>query len=629
MAIAPVQSTSGSGSGTGLTTGQTLSGAPTPGNLLLFAVNTGNSTIPTTYTFDTSKWFIIDVAINPIANDQVITLLGRYVQGGDTATMPAFCTAGSGFFSYDGFEVSGVTGTFATDFLCSSTNQTRTSVSAISTFKQHAVANGSLGLVFYAKYNEGSAGTAPPGWTSDINTVNSGNYGSYGCAHLAMNAGDSAQATFTAASSGSNTFGIVQIILTPSQPMYPIVKRSVQRVNGSGFPGALFFGGTPFTGDLVRAYIGWHDGSTAAPTVNTGGGWVNDTNALNGSNPIMLGLYRYAQGGDTNTLPALCTAGSTFWSVTLVELGPAAALSGTFATDHKGSKSAYQASGATLTTTSDTTATDNSLCTTGFAEYNAFASGSNTGADQNANYIDNGDYGWWAGSQISNPLTGATCQTVWTLSSSSDKSGYIQDIWNGSSPVNVNLTGVSTTGVARALAPAYDGNVSLTGAAAVGTVGSPGFNQNSSFTLAGVSAVAVARQIPNTGGFNLVGVASVAHAGAFIYVSVFLQGAQAYPAALPIGTEIAPPICPVSVFSIMRDTAVAISGPMDDGPVVCVGKLCPSDEPQPHSIAFRLAGVACGSRAATVTPFFNVNRGVSGVSSVCIAGTVFGIGNVP
>lgn len=381
---------------------------------------------------------------------------------------------------------------------------------------------------------------------------------------------------------------------------------------GTSPPYQITFNSALTAGNICYLFL---YGSLNTASLNTTDWTVESTNGPGGGTGTQYLLSRVVQGGDGATPPVFATGTVASFAVCGIEISGSPLV-----------EAIVQSTSTSAPIAGPTTANNNDLGLlasgggSGFGGYTPSAGWTND--------INDG-----AGStsldHIAVPSSGTSLTASPSWAAGGTSGHWMNVALKINAATNVSLTGVSATGAAGTLAEHYDSNVSPTGVAAVGTVGSPGFNQNGSFNLAGISATGAARQITNTGGFNLVGVQSVAHAGQFVYVNQHLTGVQAYPAALPIGLEIAPPICPVSVFSIMRDTAVAASGAMDDGPVVCVGKLCPSDEPEPHSIAFDLVGVMCGSRAATVTPFFNVNRGVSGVLSVCIAGTVFGIGNVP
>jgi hypothetical protein len=211
---------------------------------------------------------------------------------------------------------------------------------------------------------------------------------------------------------------------------------------------------------------------------------------------------------------------------------------------------------------------------------------------------------------------------------------------------NTNLVHVATTGVARALTPSVSKSLTLTGVHATGSPGTLVPSISKPLGHVATTGTPHAVSISTTGGsspvhvsatghagslglhiddnIHLVGVSAHGKAGDFQHVDRTLRGVRAYGTAAAIGVEIAPPNCGLSSFSIMRDTPVACSGAMDDGPVLGIGALCP-DEPNPRSLLFDLAGVRAVAHAATITPFFNVNARLTGASATGRAGTVVGV----
>jgi hypothetical protein len=429
VSYAVVQHTSGSGTGTSLTTGKTLGSTPTAGNWLIAAVCLQQGSDQTLCPINTTDWFLVDDALGfsgASTTDNIVRIIARKVVGGDTTTMPAFCTSGSAFNAWMVVEISGGSGTWATDFHSARNHSNRISAAAIASAKDTSLVANTFALAFAAAYNETAAGSWSAGWTVDENTFNSGNYGSWGCAHQAfVSSGSSVQATFTKAGTNTNAKAIVTILLTPSQPTTVHIKRHrTWSGSASGIPGAIKMGGDPANGHLLRTYLYWKDGSAAAPTVS--GSWTNDTNATNGTNPMVLGLYRYASS-DTRTLPALCTAGTSSWAADVVELG---GVSGTFASDHVSSKNGYQASGATMVTTSDATTAANQIATTGFINFSTTGNPvSVTGADLLDYGIATSAEGCWGQSEQYAPSSSTTVQTTWTPPLTTAKSAYIQDIW--------------------------------------------------------------------------------------------------------------------------------------------------------------------------------------------------------
>jgi len=480
------QSTSGSGSGTGLQSSKSLSGAPTAGNLLVAGIFTGNGTSDATITIDTSKWFFIDRAIGDTDTDMVITLIGRYVQIGDTAAMPAFCTAGSTFFAYTVQEIQGVNGTWANDFQSVRYVQALSATSLTTPTDTTRSAN-CLGLLIHGKYNRSANAGVDAGWTSDVNTNNSGNYGSFGCAHKAVasaNTQISATNTFQA---GGDTGGMIQLILNGggAAPTVPYVVRLRHMVNSaSGHPGSIGFGGDPLSGHSLLAFIGWQDGTSAAPTL--GGSWTLDDQVLNGSNPILESCYRDVSG-DTRALAALTTAGTQLWWATVLELG---GMTGAYATDKVTSKKHFDTTGATITTTSDTTNHTNQIIITAFTEYNGTTLLSDTGADLDIEQsLNNTKYGAWGIAETFKASSGASVSSVWTKSTSALNTGYIQ-IRLGAQPATETATGTMAFG---AMALADSGVVSR-----AGTVG---------MAFGGIAMSGVAVDTPKTGNVQIIVVA--------------------------------------------------------------------------------------------------------------------------
>jgi len=387
-------------------------------------VFTGGSSVAT-FTYNETGWFMIERSHSVTEDRSSVTALGRYVQGGDTTTMPVFCTAGSGYFAYAVQEVSGVTGTWATDYHGSSWGYGGDAAAAISAFNQKSQVAGCYALIGFNKYNESAAGTVGGGFTADVNTFNTGNYGSFGCAHKDVaSVGSDVQGLFTAAGASGNPRGIVQILLTPSQPTIPTIVRVRRHMINTSVPGVVKLAGAPKVGSLILGFLHWNGGAFAGPVFDTG--WTQYGAALNGALPMLIGLYRYGQSGDTRTLPNLCTSGATYHAFVIVELS---GMSGTFAADHGTDMAAYQASGATLTTTSDTTTHTDQVCLTAFGEYSGSLKPTMTGATEVVRDSDGALYYGGIGLAVDYKPTTGSVQTVWTLQSSTHKSAYLQSIF--------------------------------------------------------------------------------------------------------------------------------------------------------------------------------------------------------
>lgn len=441
MALAVAQSTSGSGSGTGLTTSKSLSGAPTAGNLLIAFIGTGNSSTTATITIDTTKWTPFERAINPNDTDMTITACYRYVQIGDTAAMPAFCTAGSTFFAYTVQEISGVNGTWANDYQSSRYVQARSATSMTTPTDITRSAN-CLGLLGFFKYNRSANSGLDAAWTSDQNANNSGNYGSYGCAHQAVvSAGTTISATNTF-QAGADTTGMIQVILQTAVYTHPYVVRYRYMDSGSsGHPGTVQFGGAPLAGHSLVAFLSWLDGSATDPTI--GGSWTQWESVTQGTGHQMFGLARDVSG-DTDVLAAISTAGATFWALYVVEVG---GMTGVFNTDKLQSLKGAESSAATVTTSTDTTTGANQMVLTAFSEYNSSTLLAQTGADYLVapNIANSTDYGGAALAFTFKASGASSVSSVWTKGTSAHKTAYIQ-LRMGSGASTETATGVMTFG---------------------------------------------------------------------------------------------------------------------------------------------------------------------------------------
>lgn len=187
-----VQFKSTTGSGNGSPPGVvTLNSAPTSGNLLIATVGIAPAA---SVTVDTTKWTQFESQTNMFA-------VYRYVQGGDAAALPAFCTAGNTYWAAAVYEINNVTGVFATDVLQHESGHVSSTSVAITTMTT-TVAN-QLGLVGYAQYNGTSLNNVSAGWTDDTHTNDFGNYGIIGeCSQLFASSSSSVDCTVTSNNSG-------------------------------------------------------------------------------------------------------------------------------------------------------------------------------------------------------------------------------------------------------------------------------------------------------------------------------------------------------------------------------------------------------------------------------------------
>jgi hypothetical protein len=340
----------------------TLGAAPTAGNLLMayLGVNIADSSL----VVDTTKWTIVDkVYQNDAISGNSLTglLLARYVQGGDTATLPAFCTSGSTYWAHQLWEVSGVSGSLATDLLFAFGLQDSADRSALA-----AVTMPVAGMAFTAivSYNGGSDPSISGSWTTDNTAHNPSNFGSCAGAHRSMSAAAALDGTWTVGTSAPQS--AIVFALCTAQPTRPWLRHTAISV-GSSFPGAITVPWTPLTGSLLIAFLSWGNGGTTNPTIT--GNWTDLIDATVTTKTALV-LYRYVQGGDTNALPAIASAGSGAWAVTFVEI---ANPSGTIGTDIVSKKTGGQASGSTLTTSTDSTTASSQFVLYFFTNYNGNA----------------------------------------------------------------------------------------------------------------------------------------------------------------------------------------------------------------------------------------------------------------
>ena len=189
----------------------TLPGAPTVGHLIFVFVHWGEAYMAAP-TINTSAWTQF-ITVTSGSNEPCFAVY-RYVQTGDTAVLPAICTAGTAYWGATAFEISGVSGTFATDVEASS--GTFGNVSSITAPSITTASTGTLALLAGGQYNGntnptlGGSGT----WTTDQSAHNAMNFGSVACGHQTVSASGTAVAgtvTFGASDAGTS---VMQCILS-------------------------------------------------------------------------------------------------------------------------------------------------------------------------------------------------------------------------------------------------------------------------------------------------------------------------------------------------------------------------------------------------------------------------------
>ena len=370
-------------------------------------------------------------------------------------------------------------------------------------------------------------------------------------------------------------------------------------VLGNTIPGTISLGWTPTVGNLIIVFL--HCNIATTSITNTANFTVRNTATFTTSTFGQL-LNRYVQPGDTSTLPALWSAGSTYWAYEVFEIS---GVQGNWTAD-------VQATDAVATNTNTNTIASNSIATTSNNVLALMGAGCYDGGsnptlssgwtvDEASNNISN--YGSQVGGHQLYSTSGTSAQCTATVGNVNDPKDIFLVLLKSQTDASVNLTGTA---------------MSL-------TAGTLGINTSSSVSLSAAPMTLAARSLAPGSQIPLSGVQMTLEAGDLIHVNIPLSPARMALGFTTLGLEIAPPVCPVAAYSIMRDTPVPAIGAMDDGPVVCVGKLCPSDEPEPFSQAIPLTGVQMALFARTVTPFRNVSARLVGVQMTMGAGTVFGV----
>lgn len=204
-AVVQSASTSGASSAIGA---PTLPGNPTVGNLLIAIVGS-NSDIGAHIAAGWTSF------VNGGAT-RFGRALYRYVQVGDVAALPAIGSGGGFFWFAEVWEISGVTGTFATDVAATSSIQDQTA--GFNTPAGSTTANGQLVLLGEGSYNGTGNVTNPAGWTSDILTFDNADYGSWLGSHEAFpTSGTSYSATMTVSNAGgTNTAFAISVVMQNS-----------------------------------------------------------------------------------------------------------------------------------------------------------------------------------------------------------------------------------------------------------------------------------------------------------------------------------------------------------------------------------------------------------------------------
>lgn len=346
------------GSGSDQVPGQVVfSTAPTAGDLITCGLQNGGDN---TFTINTSNWTQLgDSGVSSSPGGQNTVALYRYAQAGDSATLPAFTSAGSSEWSAACYETSGVAGSITLDLQTVSGSIYQGGLGPPSVQQITQTAN-TIAYCFAGTLGGSNTTTAPSGWTADVNHT-----GGYGLT-VAMSGSFSTSGTLTSCDAPNYTSRI-EFVIQASVPTHPWVRSNAtrwvfNRSSNEQEPVQL----APIPGDLMISYVDV-EGQTPAPTLNTTA-WTMFDEALNVVAPHMIGLERYAQNGDTFTLPEYFT--DTIVYSRSFENYEIAGVTGNWTSDFQSSKNGYSALSTSITSTTDTTQQPNTLAVSGFGTNN-------------------------------------------------------------------------------------------------------------------------------------------------------------------------------------------------------------------------------------------------------------------
>lgn len=346
-----------------------LDSTPTVGNLVLvfLACNCSDSAL----TF-TSDWTVFNRAYNSDTNVTVIGLY-RYVQSGDTSTLPTLCSAGSTYHVKMAMEISGVSGTWNTDFIsCVQTQGV--------TVGHYAPVAGALMIAACGFYNGTNVGlTLGASWTMDQTGGNHPSYGQWGLAHqFATNKDDYVEAAFSGGTGSPNACMIVA--LATSRPTDPYVRQvKLQYAAAATLPKPFELPIAPRSGSLLVAMIGWSDNASPPASAAVNAAWTEITRSR-ASKPSMLAYYKYCDGTDAASA-ALISSGSFAYAAACYEVR---GIGGVFSGDLETSLVTSGGGSAPVTTTASyATISSNDLALLGIS---AFDSGISLRANSYANF---------------------------------------------------------------------------------------------------------------------------------------------------------------------------------------------------------------------------------------------------
>lgn len=186
--------------GSGTPGSVTIGSNPTVGNLLMAFISWNKAdAVQPTVSSDWTQFITI-----PNGSDVAGFALYRYVQAGDVAALPAFCTAGSAYWATSVYELTNVSGTFTSDVVASEGSWGN--VNALTSTAEVTTTPNQLALLAGGQYNGGTNPTFSSGWTTDEAQNNNGNFGSVGAAsQTAATVGTSISGTITTNSGQATT----------------------------------------------------------------------------------------------------------------------------------------------------------------------------------------------------------------------------------------------------------------------------------------------------------------------------------------------------------------------------------------------------------------------------------------
>jgi hypothetical protein len=205
------------GTGSGTPASMTLGGSPTTGNLLIAWLGANND--PASL-LDTTKWTVITVGGG--ATHAYILAAYRYIQLGDTTSVPALLTGSPGFHAQQVIEITNVTGDWNLDFDKTVAAYNQTGSGTITTSSSATTAESDLVLVGVFNYNGTTNLTGGAGFSFDVQQVDAVNYGSFTLAEAPFDDIGSNPSTSFNVSNTSFAVGYIAIYLNGLNDWAPV-----------------------------------------------------------------------------------------------------------------------------------------------------------------------------------------------------------------------------------------------------------------------------------------------------------------------------------------------------------------------------------------------------------------------